>query len=184
MADITISQGLTIPPGLSTDSIAEASHITPLYHALNAFVLPSTIGAFQEGLVDNNLYTVATGSSQDWTVAALATKAVIAMIPWSWAGGASPTLIFRVNGTAITSALTASATATGSGLILLFLGGHDVDVPRSFIALELDTGAVTTLRPMAANADLPTADTTTIGVTVGAAGVTAKFKFVRFWTQG
>lgn len=184
MADITISQNLSIPATLSTDSVAAATDIIPLYQALNNFVIPSTLGAFQNGLVDNNLYTVATGSSQDWSVSALATKSVIGMIPFSWSGGSSPTFTFRMNGAAVTAALTATATSASSGIIWLFIGGHDADVPRPFVALELDTGATTTLRVIAANADLPTADTTTIGIAVAASAVIAKFKFVRFWVQG
>lgn len=182
-----ISQGLTIPAGLANGSVADAGQIIPLYNTMNSFLIPSTIGVFQQGFVDDNLYTVATGANQDWNVSAAQAKSIFALFPFSWTGAAAgPTIQFRINTSIVSAAanFTFTNTASASGLVVLFVGGKDTDVPRPLIGLGMDTGALGTLHTVAANADLPAADTTSIGLTIGGAGNTFKFKHIRVWIEG
>jgi hypothetical protein len=152
---------------------------------MNAFVIPASIGVFQQAFVDDTLYTVATGSSQDWTVSVLQTKAIWFLVSFSWSGGNSPTYTFRLNGTEVAAALTMNNSSTGSGLIAGFIGGHDTtDVARPGFLIAMDFNATGTLRAAAVNADLPDADTTSVGFAVGGSGNTSKFKYVRVWSEG
>lgn len=179
-----ISQGISTPAGLAEGSVASASQITPLYNALNAFVIPDTIGAFQVALADTTLHSVATGSSFDWSFTVSKEKAIFFIIPFSWSGGASPTFAFRVNGAASASTITAAAVAAGNGIFVGFMGGHDAtDVLRPLLLFQIDSNAVT-LRAAQPNTDLPNTDTTSIGFTIGAAGVTVKFKYALFIKEG
>lgn len=180
----TISQGLSIPAGLVEGSIASASQITPLYNALNAFVIPDSIGAFQVALADTALHSVPTGSNFDWSLTVSKEKAIFFIIPYSWSGGASPTFTLRVNGASSASTITGAAVAAGNGIFVGFMGGHDgTDVLRPLLLFQIDSNAVT-LRTAQPNTDLPNTDTTSIGFAVGAAGVTAKFKYALFIKEG
>jgi hypothetical protein len=180
-----ITQNLPIPAGLANGSVADASQVVTLYNTFNAMNIPGTIGVFQQGFVDDSLYTVATGASKDWSVSVVATKSIIAMVPFSWSGAtAAPTLIWRVNATNVTAASTFANVGTGNGLALLFVGGHDTDVARPLIAAAMDTNTLGTLVTQTANVDLPTATTSSVGLLVGGAGNTFKFKHVRFWIEG
>src|SRR5437899_1840731 len=130
-----ISQGITIPAGLSDGSVASASQITPLYNALNAFIIPDSFGVFQSATAtgqSDSLFTVATGANQDFTVNIPKAKTILFAASFSWTGAAAaPTFIFRVNGAAVTAAASLTNTATGNGLIRVWVGGHDTtDVPR------------------------------------------------------
>ncbi len=175
-----ISQGLTVPSGLANGQVADASQISPLYNALNNFSLPDSIGAFQLAFDSGTTaYPISTGSSQDWSFDAVAaTKVVIATFGYNNTG-TTPTFVFRVNGIAVTSAL--NLQTAGVGMFLIVIGGHDSTVAtRSFWAIGIDN-AIRTALP---SADLSDTDTTSIGVTLGAAGTTANFKYVKVWKQG
>lgn len=181
---ITISQNLPVPAGLADGQTASATQILPLYTAMNAFIIPGTVGVFQQSFVDDVLYTVANPSSKDWTFSPtqIQAKSGFYFIPFSWSGGAAPTLTYRINGSAVTAAKAITNAATGNGLIVVLVGaGHDANVPRPLMILTLDDGGTFGTTP--ANTNLPAADITSFGITVGG---TASFNFqhVRFWSEG
>ena len=179
---VTISQSLTIPANVATGGTIQASDITTLYNAMNAFVIPNTALGFLLNLSDNALYSVATGATKDWSLTSTIaqTQSTLFMTSMSWTGGANPTFQLRLNATAITGCtITMSGGAAGSGLIFGYIGGHDTtDVPRGVVLLGVDTGS-TTLRTAVATADLADASWTQLGYAVGAAGVTAKLKYMK-----
>ena len=181
----TISQSISTPAGLADGQTALAAHVTPLYNQMNAFVIPDTIGVFQQGLVNNTLYTVATGANQDWTIdpAVVKEKAILVVASFSWIdAAAAPTITFRMNGGAVTAAAALTNAATGNGILRVWIGAHDTtDVPRPLLMTIAD---ISTLSNTMANADLPTANTSTVGVTIGGAGNTFKFKYIRIWKEG
>lgn len=182
-----ISQGLTIPAGLANGSVADAGQITPLYNSLNAFNIPGTVGVFQQGFVDDVSYAIATGTSQDWAVTAVATKSIFAYFPFNWStAAAAPTIQFRLNGANVTAAanMTMTNTANSTGLLILFIGGRTANTLRPLIGVGMDTGATGTFRGCSANVDLTTADTTSVGLTIGGAGVGFAFQHVRIWVEG
>lgn len=181
-----INQGLVIPAGLADGSTAAAAQITPLYNSLNAFVLPDTVGVFQQAFVSDSLYTVATGATQDWTLTASVskTKALIALVSFSWSGAAAaPTFTFRMNAAAVTAAIALTNAATGNGLLRVWIGAHDTtDAPRPLHMTIIDDGG--TISQTMPNADLPNVNSTSVGLTIGGAGNTFKFKYIRIWKEG
>lgn len=181
---VTISQNLPIPSGLADGQVASATQILPLYSALNAFVIPGTVGVFQQSFVDDVLYNVTQPNSKDWSFSPTQSqnKAGFYLIPFSWSGGAAPTITYRVNGSAISAAQATTNAATGNGIAVIFCGaGHDTNVPRPMLIFQVDDGG--TFKSVVPNANLPNADITSFGVTIGG---TASFNFmhVRFWSEG
>lgn len=182
-----ISQGMTLPGNVATAETIQATDVSALYAKMNAFTIPDTIGVWQQGIVDTTLYTVATGVNQDWTVTVAKEKAIQLMVSFAWSGAAAaPTLTFRLNAAAVTAAVTfAGATATGNGLLRAWIGGHDTtDVPRPAIWEVIESNATTAQQVIMPNANLPNVDTTSIGVAIGGAGNTFKFKYLKIWKEG
>lgn len=180
-----ISQSLSVPAGLATGQIAQASQILPLYTAMNAFVIPDSIGVFQQAFVDDTLYSLNIGATvtKDWTLTTVPQlKAMLVMIPFDWSGGNAPTLTYRLNGSAVTAAQATTAAATGNGMILAWIGGRTADVPRPMFLLQTDDGA--TNRFVFPNTNLPVADLTSFGITLGGVDGDFDFKHVRFWREG
>jgi hypothetical protein len=181
---ITISQNLPVPPGLADGQVADATQILPLYASLNAFVIPGTIGVFQQSFVDDVQYTVATGSAKNWSFSPTQkqNKSGFYFIPFSWSGGPGPAFTYNVNGSAVTAAAATTSAATGNGIVIVFMGaGHDAIVPQSMFALQVDTGG--TSKFVVPNTNLPAADITSFGIAVTGTG-TVNFMHVRFWSEG
>lgn len=183
----TISQNLPVPAGLADGQIASATQILPLYAAMNAFVIPSTIGVFQQSFIDDTLYNqvVGTNPTKDWnfTTTQSQLKAGFYFIPFAWTGGAAPTITYRINGSAVTAANATTNAATGSGLIVVFVGaGHTATIPRPLLIFQIDDGG--TFASIRANANLPAADITSFGVTCGGGTTSFNFQSVRFWSEG
>jgi hypothetical protein len=185
-----ISQGLTIPTGLQDGQVADASHVIPLYNALNAFNIPSTIGVFQVALADDTLYTLnmASTPTKDFTVTTVPQlKSILYYIPFSWntLPAASLFVQLRVNGSAVTLAsVNFASVVAGNGIAYGFINGHDADMPRSFYCIIMnDTNTnVTVAQP---NADLAASSITSIGIAFsGSATGNVKLKHARFWNEG
>lgn len=181
----TISQNLSVPSGLADGQVASASQITPLYTAMNAFVIPNSLTVFQQSFVDDVLYTqvVGTNPTKDWTftTAQLQLKAGFYIIPFSWSGGTAPTIQYRINAAASTAAAATTNAAAGSGLIVVFVGARRAAAARPLLIFQLDSGG--TLASVPANVDLPIADISSFGVTVGGGTTTFNFQGVRFWSE-
>lgn len=182
-----ISQNLTVPPGLADGQTASASQILPLYNAMNAFNVPGTIGVLQQSLVDDTLYTqvVGTNPTKDWSFTTTQTqfKAGFYIIPYAWTGGAAPTITYRVNTTAVTGATATTNAATGSGLIVVFMGaGHTATIPRPLLIFQIDSGG--TFATPTVTVNLAAADITSFGVTCGGGTTSFTFQHIRFWSEG
>jgi hypothetical protein len=169
-----------------TGGTIQAADITTLYNTLNAFVIPDTIGVMQQGLVNDTLYTVATGNSQDWSVTVTKNKAIFWMFSFSWSGAsAAPTFTVRLNASAITSAITfAGSVATGNGIFTGWIGGHDTDVPRPAVFKVVESNAPAAQLVIMPNTDLPNASTSSLGIAIGGTGNTFKLKYLRIWKEG
>jgi hypothetical protein len=183
----TISQNLTVPAGLANGQTADASQVLTLYNAMNAFVIPGTIGVLQEALSDDTLYTqvVASSPTKDFTISTVGkTKTILFTMSFSWAGAsAQPSILYRINAATMATAKNTTNGASGSGVIFLVIGAHDTtDVARPLWGIQADSGG--TITTVTASADLPNADTTSIGVTVAGTDATFKLKYVRAWYQG
>lgn len=193
----TISQGLSVPAGLADGQVALASQITPLYNSLNAFIIPATVGVFQQGFVDNNKYTSTGGSTIDWSFTNAANKAVIFLAPFAWSGATAATAIQftpRINAASATTStgLTFAFASSGQGLIAGFIGPRSTDIQLGgfYIGTEASTGVVAnTLRVAGLSTGglgTSTADVTSLGFLTSTAGAAVTFTFsgVRFWIEG
>jgi hypothetical protein len=153
---------------------------------MNAFVIPDTVGTFQQAYVDDILYTLTVGGTvtKDWTFTTVVTanKSLLFYLPFSWSAGNAPTLQYRMNGSAITATQATTNGATGNGMIIGFCGGRDSDVPRSMFLFQIDDGA--TQKFVFPNTNLPTSDMTSFGITLGGTAGSFNFKHVRFWREG
>ena len=186
-----ISQNLTIPQGLVDGQVAHASHVIPLYNALNAFNIPSTVGVWQISLVDDTLTTLVLGGvvTKDYAISSVPQlKSIQFYIPFSFntLAASNLTFTFRVNASGVTTATANVASATsGNGIIWGFIGAHDTtDMPRPFYVSENNdtTPGITMFAP---NANLADAPITSIGLTVGGAATgNIKLKHARFWSEG
>jgi len=182
-----ISQNLTLPANVVTGGTIQASDVSTLYQALNAFNLPGTVGVWQQTVVDNNRYQSTGTGTIDWAFTNPANKSILFMTPFSWTGstGAS-TFTFRINGASATSStgLSFFNATSGEGITVGFLGPRSTDVTRGGFVLGMGA-QVTTL--LASNISTPqsTSDTTSIGfVTSTGTGATFVFNGIRIWTEG
>lgn len=185
---VTISQNIVIPAGLASGQTAQASHVIPLYNALNAFLIPDTVGVFQQALIDDALTTLTIGGTvtKDYSFTVVKTKAILWVVSFTWAtSGATlqPNLIFRVNAAAVTAAQLLTSAASGGGFIRVWIGPHDTtDVPRPMLVTIGDGTSVFNVMP---NADLPNVDTSSVGITFGnATAGSIKLKYFRAWREG
>ena len=191
MAQI-ISQNLTIPAGLADGSVAEAGQILPLYTAMNSFVIPDSIGVFKQAATpDDNVTVLTIGGTvtKDWTVVVPQLKSCFFMIPFVFSsvdGGAAGQLSYRVNGSAVTAASAGQfAVATsGAGMRVGFISARSSGIQRGVLIAQTD---LTSFDIIPANADLPVAAITSIGVTwtvtAGTNGAIS-LKHSRFWAEG
>ncbi len=185
-----ISQNLSLPGNVVTGGTIQASDVATLYAAMNAFTIPSNLGVWTQGFVDNNVYTATGGGGAvDFSFASAANKAIFFMVPFSYtAATASPGLILRVNGAdASTQTMSFANVSSANGLVVGFIGPHSTDVDRAAFMLGMDDRtAAATLRTAAATVTLTTADRTSVGFTAstGSPASTFKFKSVRFWLEG
>ena len=179
----TISQNLAVPAALVAGGAISATHITPLFTAMNAFNIPSTVGGLQQALVDTVATTIATGASADFTITATKDKAILAVMSFTWLGSTSAALQFRLNTTSITASTVVATATTGGGLIFAAIGGHDATFlhPALFLIAPNDGSAV---KLVAANTTLPNADYTSLGVAVAGAGATVNIAYKLVLNQG
>ena len=174
-----ISQGLVIPAGLADGQVAAATQVITLYNTMNAFNIPSTVGGFQQVLVDTATTTILTGASSDFNLTATKDKTIIAVMSFNWVGSTSAAVQFRLNAGTITASTVVATATTGAGTIFGVIGGHDgtFQYPVLFLVSPNDGSAV---KLMSANTTLPNADTTSLGIAVAGAGatMTVAYKFV------
>lgn len=185
----TVSQNISVPAGLADGSVALASQITPLYAALNAFVIPASIGVLQQGFVDDNRYASTGGSQIDWAFTTSFNKAVLFMLPFSWTGSTNaPTFTLRANGSAATTStgLTFTNASSGDGMLAGFIGPRSTDTSRAGFVLGMDSVTAATLKASSLSSSLTTGDLTSLGVQTSSAGsgITVVFHSVRLWQEG
>ena len=99
----TISQSLSIPAALANGQVADATQVITLYNAMNAFVIPATVGGFQQALATTGTTTILTGASSDFSLSAAKDKAIIAVMSFNWVGSTSAAVQFRLNAATITA---------------------------------------------------------------------------------
>lgn len=184
-----ISQGLTLPGNVVTGGTIQSADVATLYAAMNAFTIPGTIGVWQQGFVDNNKYSVPSGSVLDWAFASTPQKAMMFQIPFSWTGSTSAQPInIRYNTTAVTTSTAFQTTnaASGEGMIMGFMGSRSTDQTKVLMAVLMDNGAPTTWRPVFSTINLSTQDASSLGIafSTAAASGTAVINGVRIWVEG
>jgi len=184
----TISQGIPVPATLATGQIAQAADVVTLYNSLNAFVIPSSVGVFQQGNISDTAITLTIGGTvnQDYTISAANNKTLLVLLTFNWStSGATltPALTLRVNGAAVSAAQTLNASAAQSGMLFAFIGPHDANAAQTVLAWTIDSGG--TSNRFGANANLPTATTTSVGVTFSnATAGTLILQHARIWQEG
>lgn len=184
-----VSQGLTLPSNVQTGGTIQASDIATLYQTLNALNIPGTIGVWQQGFVDDNLYT-STGSSGsiDFPFAVASNKAIFFLAPFSWAGGTGNNVLIspRVSGTnASTAAISVGNVSSGNGLAVGFVAPVSTDIDRSGFVLAMSDRSAGTLSAVAFSVTQSTADRTSIGfISTSTGAYTISWKGVRFWAEG
>lgn len=187
MPDVTISQGLTLPSNVQTGGTIQASDVATLYQAMNAFVIPGTIGTWQQGLVDNNRYQSTGTGTIAWGFTTPAAKSIFFWLPFTWSGSTGvSTFTLTLNGLAATSStgLSYANASSGEGIAVGFIGPRSTDVSRSGMILGMDT-VNTTLKASNISNTTTTGDITSVGfVTSTGSGTTFVFNGVRFWTEG
>lgn len=84
----TISQGLTTPAGLVNGSTAQASHVSDLYTAMNAFVIPDSVLPVSLLYSDNTITTCTVGASDSvtWTFTIPAASCGMILVPFTGTG--------------------------------------------------------------------------------------------------
>lgn len=174
---------------MQTGGTIQASDVSTLYQALNALNIPGTIGVFQQGLVDNNLYTsTSNNGSVDFPFTTAADKAVFFLAPYSFTGGTGNNVIIgpRVSGVnASTSFLTAGAFSSGNGMIVGFVGPVSTDADRSGFMMTMCDRAPGTLDSVCFTVAQSTSDRTSIGfISTSTGSWTLRWRGVRFWSEG
>ncbi len=178
----TISQNLAVPAGLISGGVISATHITPVYTALNAFNIPSTVGGFQQAFVETTTDTIAAGGSKDYTIAVTKDKALIIVMSFNWLVTA-PQIQFRLNAGTITAATAVGTASSGAGIIFGLIAGHDATFqkPAVFFVMPDDGNG---LKSIAANTTLPNVDYSSVGVFATVATATLSVAYKAIFNQG
>lgn len=171
----TISQGIATPSGLASGQIADANQITPLYAALNAFIIPDNLLPLQVALVDNSTTSldVSVTTTKDW---ALTTQIPITsyfyiVFPFGYFNNNNNdlTLTYRLNGFDMTAGQVISGFAGPASAMTWVLGGP-MEVSGGTL-LGIQGPANSTIRTFTNNTSIAISPITTVGIRVsGTAG--------------
>lgn len=183
---ITISQGMSIPATLAPGQVAIAQDVINLYNQMNAFIIPSTIGVFQQGAVsDTNIALTIGGTvTNDLVVSVVNTKSILVLVSMDWSGLTGVGSIqLRMNGAAVIDPQFFTNQGSGSGIFWVWIGPHDSNSKRPLIGWTMDSAG--TRSQFGATSDLPNATTTSVGFTFGnaPAGV-LNLRHTRIWVEG
>lgn len=197
MSPQIISQNLTIPPNDVAGGVIQATDVSALYNAMNAFSVPDAIASLLQSSFSTNSAQVATGPATstgsviDNPVTIPASKAVIHAGSFTWATtGPLGSLAFRANastGTGSTSGYlvtpSLSTSVTGNGMYFLFHAPHDATFANPVISvIGMSTGNTFTT---ASTSALPNSAWSSIGVGLGTNSSTGTFTlgYQRVWRE-
>jgi hypothetical protein len=145
----TISQGLATPAGLVNGSTAQASHVSDLYTALNAFVIPDGTLPVTKlyGLDDLSTVINAGGVSFRWPVVIPALNCGVIFVPFTYTGDATHNILFElfINGLTTNGIYSIGAeNSEKSKMLMIFIGPRSAATTHSSVAPIAVLGQVAT----------------------------------------
>jgi hypothetical protein len=147
----TISQGLATPAGLVNGSTAQASHVSDLYTALNAFVIPDGTLPVTKlyGLDDLSAVVNAGGASFAWPIVIPALNCGVIFIPFTYTADGTHNIVFELftnNSTSTGGTYAVGADNTEkSKMLMIFIGPRSAATTHSSLAPIAVFGHVSTL---------------------------------------